>query len=80
MPLESMEMSESSLHLVWPVHAPTERVWVALTTAPDIEQRLGTLVSADFSAGSSFTVDHGDGYRCFLTVVDSEPHRALSYT
>src|SRR5699024_7870144 len=80
MPLTSIETDESELRLVWVIDAPVVRVWEALTTPSHISEWLGTIVSGSISSGSSFAIDHGDGYQCESTVVKSEVFRALTYS
>lgn len=80
MPLTSIETDESELQIEWVIYAPVVRVWETLTTPSYIGEWLGTVVSGSISSGSSFAIDHGDGYLCESTVVKSQALHALTYS
>lgn len=78
MPLTSIETNESELQVEWVVDAPVVRAWEALTTPSRLGEWLGTVVAGSISPGSSFAIDHGDGYVCESTVVRCEALTALT--
>lgn len=80
MPLTSFQMSHSQLRLEWSTDASAAQIWALLTEPGCLSQWLGELVSGTVSSGSSFVVDHGDGYRCESTVVEYVAERRLRHT
>lgn len=80
MPLVSVETDESELHVEWVINAPVVRAWEALTAPSHIGEWLGTVVSGSISSGSSFAIDHGDGYLCESTVEKFEVLSSLTYS
>ncbi len=64
----------------WDIHAPQEQVWQVLTTPNLLAEWLGTLTCGEVTANSSFMVEHGEGYRCESTVIESKVHENLTYS
>lgn len=79
MPLDSLDES-GHLSLTWRVEVPPARVWQCLTDAVLLGQWLGELVNGSIEAGSTFEVDHGDGYRCRSTVTSWVEESRLDFT
>lgn len=80
MPLVSTETDESKLHVDWVIDAPVIRAWETLTAPSHIREWLGMVVSGSISSGSSFAIDHGDGYLCESTVVKCDVLSSLTYS
>lgn len=80
MPLVSSGVVEPQLRLAWSVEASLATVWEHLTTPSNLGRWLGEVVTGEVSPGGSFTIDHGEGYRCESTVLEYAPRRRLRYS
>lgn len=80
MPLSSFETTASQLCMSWSIDTSVEHLWECLTEPSSLGLWLGDLVAGSVSSGSSFTIDHGDGYRCDSTLVAREVGRVLAYS
>ena len=66
--------------MTWSIDPSAEALWACLTAPSHLSLWLGELVAGSVSAGQSFTIDHGEGYRCTSRVIAFEPTRLLKYS
>jgi uncharacterized protein YndB with AHSA1/START domain len=64
----------------WAIDAPSARIWETLTAPSELPHWLGKVVGGAVSPGSSFVIDHGDGYVCESVVAEYSLYRTLAYS